>query len=465
MVPPSIAHHAPTPDKASIQMAGQMAAFYAHMAPLTGCEGPTTEQILSKLHPPTVEPDIDPNHPVNIDIPYTKPGPQHVDTLCMHYVPMGSTRFEVHNMEGIVPGQCLSIEYEGIDMEPLIVDRLGSVVATKPLARGHAELSPVKLVKASKKSPPTAASGLGGSTLERRIPRKSAEDSDVEYEPPTDTNTAPSRKLTWPQPYHTGHMDVEGWDSLWVNNITKSNPLNHDRERTYREKCFQWSVNDSRLCENWTPSDMFGLDAMIREKVKSIADPASMPGLLDRMISEDNSWWTVTRRVLPSRKLMAMYYEYFRIAGPDVNQMYMQEFGLLDYDTSGDKNAGKWREAFKKAAANISHLLDQLGLTEALTSQLRKSKHLFVEELRSIRKEPDSRKWDYQEIGKMITTKLDEETVQDMTNNRKMNILLSRLNSSLVKLLRMVINRTRIRRKMLMKKKGRKRSKERMPQT
>ena len=66
-----------------------------------------------------------------------------------------------------------------------------------------------------------------------------------------------------------------------------------------------------------------------------------MPGLFDRMISEEDSWWTVTRRTLPSRKLMAMYYEYFRIVGPEIKAMYMQEFALLDYDNYGDKKCGK----------------------------------------------------------------------------------------------------------------------------
>ena len=171
-----------------------MAALYASMSPLTGCEGPTKDQILSKMHPAEV-PNIDPNHPVNIDIPYLKPCPEYVDTLCRNFVPAGSARFEVHNMDGIVPGQCLSIGYEGQDLEHFMVARLGSVEAAEPFARDHEELSPVKLVRVSKRNPPIASSGPAGGRTERRTPCKSAEDSDIETEPPKDTRTAPNRKL------------------------------------------------------------------------------------------------------------------------------------------------------------------------------------------------------------------------------------------------------------------------------
>ena len=73
-----------------------------------------------------------------------------------HFVPVGLTRFEVHNMNGIVPGQVLSIGYEGQDLEHFMVARLGSVEAAEPFARHNEELSPLKLVRVSKRSPPTA---------------------------------------------------------------------------------------------------------------------------------------------------------------------------------------------------------------------------------------------------------------------------------------------------------------------
>ena len=158
---------------------------------------------------------------------------------------------------------------------------------------------------------------------------------------------------------------------------------------------------------------MFGLDAIVRERVKQTPDP--IKGLLDRMISEENAWWAITRRSLPSRKLLAMYYENFRIAQPDVNSMYMAKFAVLDYDNYGDKNAEKFWEDFKKGAANMAHLMTTQGLTERLVSETKNSKHLFVEEVRNIRKEPNSNKWDYGDIGKMI----DERFVVYRTKKQK----------------------------------------------
>ena len=76
---------------------------------------------------------------------------------------------------------------------------------------------------------------------------------------------------------------------MWLNNICISNPLNHDRERTYWERCFQWSVNDPRPCESSTPSDMFQLEALIREKIKKIAEVIQGGVLLDRMTAEENA--------------------------------------------------------------------------------------------------------------------------------------------------------------------------------
>lgn len=337
MVPTGIAHQA-QPDKAQSAMVEQFANFYASMAPLTGHVGLTKEQILSNMCP-SIGPPIDPNHPVNVDVPYVKPGPDHVDTQCRRFVPAGTRRFEVHNMDGIVPGQILSIGYEGHDLEHFKVARLGSVEAEEEFVNDHDELSPVKLIRASKKVSPNVASGIGGSGSGIRIPRRSADDSDVELGPPKDTHTVTNRKFEWPYPLPTGHTDVEERDHLWLNYVCLDNPLNHERERTYWEKCFQCSVNDPRLSESWTPSDMLQLEAIIREKIKKIAEAIHGGVLLDRMTAEENAWWSTTRRTLPSRKLMAMYYENFRIAGTEINAMYMQEFSLINYDHYGDKNA------------------------------------------------------------------------------------------------------------------------------
>ena len=88
----------------------------------------------------------------------------------------------------------------------------------------------------------------------------------METEPPAGTHTVTNRKLEWPHPGPTGHHDVEKWDCMWLHNICLDNPLNHERGRTYWEKCCQWKLNDTRLVETPTPCDMFALDSIIREK-------------------------------------------------------------------------------------------------------------------------------------------------------------------------------------------------------
>ena len=161
--------------------------------------------------------------------------------------------------------------YEDYDIEHFRVAALGSVIAEEPFKKNHDELSPVKLVAASKirQTPPcTGDAGIRGS---RTIPRKSDEDSDIETEPPANTHVVSNRKCEWPHPAPSGHHDVEKWDSMWLNNICLGNPQNHERERLYWEKCFQWTGGDDRLSEAITPADMLALDSLIREKIKKVA--------------------------------------------------------------------------------------------------------------------------------------------------------------------------------------------------
>ena len=89
---------------------------------------------------------------------------------------------------------------------------------------------------------------------------------------------------------------------------------------------------------------------------------------------------------------MAMCYENFRIANVEINAMYMLEFSHIDYDRYGDKNATKFWEVLKPAAANMSGIMTTKALTESLVSHLRKSKSLFVEDVKTIRKEADTSK-------------------------------------------------------------------------
>ena len=92
-------------------------------------------------------------------------------------------------------------------------------------------------------------------------------------------------------------------------------------------------MNDDRSSETWTPPDMFVLESMIREKIKKIAENIQGNALHDRMVAEEDAWWATTRRLLPSRKLMAMYYENFRIANVEVRSMYMLDFHTLTMTT------------------------------------------------------------------------------------------------------------------------------------
>ena len=95
------------------------------------------------------------------------------------------------------------------------------------------------------------------------------------------------------------------------------------------EKCLQWAVGDIRLSEAKTPPDIFALDALIREKIKKVAEGLQNNVLYDRMLSEENAWWAVTKRILPARKFMAMSFENFRISNVEVKKMYMQGFPTL----------------------------------------------------------------------------------------------------------------------------------------
>ena len=201
------------PDSSQIAMAKQFATMYASMAPLTGGPTMSEQQILAKLCP-SVYRYIDPNRPVNKDIPYARPGPQAANTQCQHFVVAGTSRFEVHNMDGIVVGQILSIGYEDFDIEHFRVAALGSVIAEEVFKNDHDALSPVKLVAASKVRQSLPCTGDAGIRGSRTIPRKSDEDSDIETEPPANTHVVTNRKVEWPHPAPTGHHDVEKWDSM-----------------------------------------------------------------------------------------------------------------------------------------------------------------------------------------------------------------------------------------------------------
>ena len=88
-----------------------------------------------------------------------------------------------------------------------------------------------------------------------------------------------------------------------------------------------------------------------------------------------------------ARKLLAMYYESFRIAGPAINSMYMAEFNLVAYSTYGDKQVEKCWEIFKKVAMSMAHMITPRCIIEHFVMEFKKPKHLFVDDMRDSCKE------------------------------------------------------------------------------
>ena len=66
------------------------------------------------------------------DVPYLKPGKEWVDTQSTTAIKVGDVKFEVHCMAGVVPGQVLSIGWEGADLEHFTVKKLGSIESETP---------------------------------------------------------------------------------------------------------------------------------------------------------------------------------------------------------------------------------------------------------------------------------------------------------------------------------------------
>ena len=99
--------------------------------------------------------------------------------------------------------------------------------------------------------------------------------------------------------------------------------------------------------------------------------------------------------------------------------MYMKEFSYINYDTYGDRNAAKWWEVFKRGAAHMSGIMTGVGLPEVLVAQIGESKSLFTDLVKEIKKEPDSEKWDYGDIGNKINNKLDERNIQEKTKKQR----------------------------------------------
>ena len=88
------------------------------------------------------------------DVPFLKPGRERVDIQTITATEVGDTKFEVHCMIGVVPGQVLSIGREGSDLEHFIVKKLGSIETTEGLQYPHPVRSPVRIIRSSNGGPP-----------------------------------------------------------------------------------------------------------------------------------------------------------------------------------------------------------------------------------------------------------------------------------------------------------------------
>ena len=154
-------------------------------------------------------------------------------------------------------------------------------------------------------------------------------------------------------------------------------------------KAYKWKSNDARLSETPVPPDMLALDVLIREKIKHIAQ-TSLPhtkGLFEIMKSKEDAWWAAHNKLLPSRKLLALYYENFRIDAPAINTMAMADLAAVNYLSFGDKNLEGFWEEWKKVSMSVAHCVAAKALNEMLLDKLTNSK-ILSDDVRDIKKIP-----------------------------------------------------------------------------
>ena len=347
------------------------------------------------------------------DVPYQKPGREWVDTQSTTEIKAGDIRFEVHCMTGVVPGQVLSIGWEGIDLEHFTVKKLGSIFAENPFQYAHAVRSPVRIVRSSNGGPPgdarSSQANVPTATQGRR--QRNSNDSDVESEVDERvTNVVTNRRVNFPTPYPTGYKDVPQWDNLLLTHISMGNPDNMRREKQYWEKAYKWKSNDPRLSERETPKDMIGVDMIIRQKIKELATSHQpyCKGLLESMKAKEDAWWAARQDLLPARQLLAMFYENFRIDAPAQDAMAIADFNALGWSSFGEKLGGleAFWEAFKRASAAVSHLMTAETITGQLVEKLTPAK-VIAEEMKEFKRLHHS-EWTYDIIADIMRIKIEE---------------------------------------------------------
>ena len=128
-------------------------------------------------------------------------------------------------MIGVVPGQVLSIGWDGTDLEHFIVKKLGSIETTEPLQYPHPARSPVRIIRSSGGGPPgDANTARAMAAPSQRRPQKSDINSDAESDTGEVINVAANRNLTSPLPYPVGYCDVAQWDNLLLTHIMMGIP-------------------------------------------------------------------------------------------------------------------------------------------------------------------------------------------------------------------------------------------------
>ena len=93
-----------------------MTELKAQLARATGVATPTEEHMLKKVYGNGKTEKAANGVARDEDVPFTKPSKEHVDAQTIADILVGATRFEVHCMICIGPGQILSIGWKGIDM-------------------------------------------------------------------------------------------------------------------------------------------------------------------------------------------------------------------------------------------------------------------------------------------------------------------------------------------------------------
>jgi hypothetical protein len=193
------------------------------------------------------------------------------------------------------------------------------------------------------------------------------------------------------------------------------NPNNTRREKQYWEKAFQWKSNDPRLSETYAPDDMQNLDMQMRSKIKDLAvkQQPACKGLPELMKSKEDAWWNAERQILPARQLLALYYENFRIEAPALDTMSMADLAAINFLNYGDKGLELFWEEWKRVAMGVSHCVTHPTIIKLLMDQLTNSK-VLADEIKEIKKRPFDT-WDYDEIAKVVTNKIEERAVKERT--------------------------------------------------